>query len=136
MAVSGSKASKVSEFQKWFSEAHEAGMAAGNASVPTPMVVGSPSTPFGNDIDPKKPTYFVADGVCGFAWVNVKPGTSSFAKWMVKSDKARKDAYYGGVTVWVGYFGQSMTRKEAYASAFANVLRKYGVTAYANSRMD
>ena len=130
-----SKASKA-DFAKWFNEAHAAGMAAGEALVPKPMVVGSPSTPFGSDVDHNKPTYYVPSGVCGFAWVNVKPGTSSFAKWLVKFGKGRSDSYYGGVSVWVSYFGQSMEKKEAYAEAFAKVLSGYGVKCYANSRMD
>ena len=30
------------------------------------MVVGTPTTPLGNDIDYSKETYYVADGLCGF----------------------------------------------------------------------
>ena len=40
------------------------------------------------------------------------------------------------VEIWVGEFNQSVTRKEAYAQAFAEVLREAGVTAYASSRKD
>ena len=46
-----------------YSEAHSAGMAAGHGCTPTPMVVGTPTTPLGNDIDYSKDTYYVAD-VC------------------------------------------------------------------------
>ena len=28
----------------------------------------------GDDIDYTKETYYVADGMCGFAWINIKPG--------------------------------------------------------------
>jgi hypothetical protein len=36
----------------------------------------------------------------------------------------------------VGEFGQSLEQKEAYASAYAAVLKNYGVNVYTNSRMD
>ena len=41
-----------------YAEAHALGIAAGNACSPTPMVVGTPTTPLGNDIDYSKDTYF------------------------------------------------------------------------------
>ena len=44
---------------------------------------------------------------CGFAWVNVKPGTSKFAKWLKEKELASKDSFKGGVTIWVGDFNQS-----------------------------
>jgi len=62
-----------------YSEAHALGIAAGNGCSPTPMVVGTPTTPLGNDIDYSKDTYYVSDGVCGFAWVNIKPARAAFA---------------------------------------------------------
>ena len=43
------------------------------ACTPTPMMVGEPTTPLGNDIDYSKDTWLVNDGVCGFAWINIKP---------------------------------------------------------------
>ena len=128
--------SKFANFSAVYAKAQAAGMAAGQGARPTPMVVGSPSTPFGNDVDPKQPTYYVSEGVCGFAWVNVRPGNSSFAKWLVANKVARK-AYEGGVQIWVSEFNQSMARKEAYAEAMAAVFRnELGVKAYAGSRMD
>lgn len=126
----------ISQFEALYIKAREAGLEAGNGSKPTPMIVGSPSTVFGDDIDPTKPTYFVEDGVCGFAWVNVKPGNSAFAKYLVKSGRAHSDSYYGGITIWVSDYNQSMQRKEAYAHAFAKVLSDAGIRAYASSRMD
>ena len=61
-----------------YEQAHAAGMAAGNGCTPTPMVVGQPTTPLGNDIDYSKETYYVSDGVCGFAWINIKPARGKF----------------------------------------------------------
>ena len=119
-----------------YSEAHSAGMAAGHGCTPTPMVVGTPTTPLGDDIDYSKDTYYVADGLCGFAWINIKPARGKFVTWLKKADIGRKDNYYGGYTIWVSEFGQSVTRKENYARAFAKVLGDNGITAYNMSRLD
>ena len=122
--------------QEIYSEAHSAGLAAGHGCTPTPMVVGTPTTPLGNDIDYSKDTYYVADGMCGFAWINIKPARGKFVKFLKDNDIGRKDSYYGGYTIWVSGFGQSMTRKENYARAFVKVLNDNGLKAYAMSRMD
>ena len=119
-----------------YAEAHAAGMTAGNGCTPTPMVVGQPTTPLGDDIDYEKDTYYVSDGVCGFAWINIKPARGAFVKYLKENHIGRKDSYYGGYTIWVSGFGQSLTRKENYARAFTEVLRKNGLTAYSMSRMD
>ena len=104
--------------------AHEAGLRAGHLITPTPMIVESAGR-----------RYHVPDGLCGFAWITIKPGTSSFARALVKDGTARK-AYGGGVQVWVGEFNQSVARKSAYAEAYAKVLREAGINAYAGSRLD
>ena len=119
-----------------YAEAHAAGMAAGNGCTPTPMVVGTPTTPLGNDIDYSKETYYVADGPCGFAWINIKPARGKFVKYLKDNNIGRKDSYYGGYTIWVSGFGQSLDRKSAYARAFVKVLNENGLKAYAMSRMD
>ena len=119
-----------------YSEAHALGIKAGNGCSPTPMVVGTPTTPLGNDIDYSKDTYYVSDGVCGFAWVNIKPARGKFVKYLKDNDIGRKDSYYGGYTIWVSGFGQSLARKESYARAFAKHLEQNGITAISMSRMD
>jgi hypothetical protein len=101
-------------------------MEAGAAIVPRPMIVQDGT---GHVYEP------VMDGVCGFASVTVFPGTSSFARWASKNAGWRK-AYGGGMQLWVGQFNQSMTRKEAYARAFAQVLRDGGFDARSGSLMD
>ncbi len=116
-------------------KAHEAGLKAVKDCTPVPMTVGSPTTVLGNDIDYSKKTYFVEGGVCGFAWIKIAEGRSSFAKWAKTNLRAHK-SYSGGVDIWVGDFGQSMQRKEAYAYAYADVLQDAGVKAYGQSRMD
>ena len=74
---------------------------------------------------------------CGFAWVNIKPGTSKIAKYLKEKHSARK-SYYGGIDVWNpgNSRTQSMDIKEAGAQAFAKVLTENGFNAYAMSRAD
>ena len=122
--------------QEIYTEAHSAGMAAGHGCTPTPMVVGTPTTPLGDDIDYTKDTYYVSDGLCGFAWINIKPARGKFVTWLKKASIGRTDSYYGGYTIWVSEFGQSVARKENYARAFAKVLGDNGITAYNMSRLD
>jgi hypothetical protein len=116
--------SASSGFPALYEAAHKAGHAAAVGSSPTPMVVSGMGK-----------SYYVSEGVCGFAWIVVKPGNSPFANWLKKTGKGDK-AYGGGVDIWVGDYGQSLDRKSAYASAFAKVLSEAGIRAYSNSRMD
>lgn len=111
------------DWQAVYNEAHAAGMAAGEAKVPQPMVVVGGGQ-----------TYHVPSGVCGFAWIHF-PGNCSFAKWAKKMNLSSDD-YPTGKCIWVSYFNQSMEQKESYAYAFAAVLCKHGVDARARSRMD
>lgn len=130
---------RYAAYAELLANAQAAGRLAGQEAVPPVMIVGSPSTPLGNDIDPTKPIYVEHEGPCGFAWVKVNPGTCSFAKWLVKVGAARA-AYPKGVQIWIGEHGQSLARKEAHASAMAAVLNASplldGVRIYAGSRMD
>ena len=107
-------------------EATEAGNAAVKKCIPDPMVVCQNG----------KPIDIVMDGVCGFAWVSIRPGNCRFAKYMKEIGLGRADSYEGGVTYWIGEFNQSMSKKETFAHAFAEVLNKYGINANVRSRMD
>lgn len=102
--------------------ARDAGLAAVGALHITPMVI--------NGYAP------IADGVCGFAWVNIRPGNGPLARYLKLLGFARPDSYLGGVSLWVSEFNQSLAKKEAYAFAFAKVLQDAGVRAYAGSRID
>lgn len=117
---------KKSELRKLFNDAKRAGEAAASAHTPTPMIV--------NDARGGK-QYFVAAGVCGFASVVIRPGTSQAARYGSKHFGYRK-AYYGGVSMSVSQYGQSLETKEAFANAYAEVLSAAGITAYVDSRMD
>ena len=76
-------------------------------------------------------------GYCGFAWVTVHEKASTKLGRALKSVGFRKE-YGGGLSLWNpgGSFTQSMDIKEAGAEAYAEVLRKYGLNAYACSRAD
>lgn len=116
-------------------KAHAAGRAAGEAATPTPMVVVQRENPL-DDTSPVVKTYApVADGLCGFAWIRIRPGNSSYARWAKKTLGAHS-GYYGGTEIWVDGFGQSVARKEAYARAYAEVLQAAGISAYPDSRLD
>jgi hypothetical protein len=122
------------EFQELYNRAHAAGMAAGTQTQPVGMMVVQRANPL-DDTSPVKQAWAVPEGVCGFAWITIRPATSKFARWLKKTNKGRT-AYGGGLQIWVGQFNQSMQRKEDYAAAFAKVLREAGVNAWSGSRMD
>jgi hypothetical protein len=124
----------TTNYEALYERADKAGEAAAEAAKPTPIIVGQPSTPLGSDIDYSKPTYYIPEGLCGFAWVKF-PGNTGFGRWAKKTGRASA-SYGGGLQVWVRGYGQSVDRKTAYAQAFAAVLRDAGVKAYAESRLD
>lgn len=129
----------MSAEQKIFDEALEAGKKAWAECTPTPMVVGEAKSLFSSGIDYSKPTYYVADGVCGFAWVTIKPARGKFVSWLKKNKIGRTGTYGGWMissNVNKSDFSQSMQRKEAFCEAFAKVLRNHGLNAYAESRLD
>lgn len=131
---------------KSFRELCEKADAAGTAAVEVlqviPMVVGSETTLFSGKLDYTKPTYFVADGLCGFAWISITPeykGNTSLGKEERKVLEAmgfRKNDYEKTYQLSVSAFNQSIQKKEAYAAAYAKVLRSNGIRAYSNSRLD
>ena len=125
----------TAQARRIFKQAHDAGMAAGTAHTPTPMIVGTPTPPFGNDIDYSKRTYHVPSGLCGFAWVVIRPGNSSLAR-QAKKLGIGGSAYGGGVSIWIHEHGQSYECKQKHAHAYARVLSEHGVDAYAQSRLD
>lgn len=127
---------KKAEMKALYKRADAAGKAAAEKRVPIPMVVVQRANPLDDNSPIVKRYAPVMGGVCGFAWVNIKPGYSAFANWLKKNKLADK-SYYGGVDVWVGGYGQSMEKKEAYANAFAAVLRaEAGINAMSMSRLD
>lgn len=133
-AEKAARTARYKAFADLMADAWRAGMEAGAAIRPTTMVVVEPSNP----LDPSSPPRNVwrePEGPCGFAWVSVHPGTSSFARWLTKSGGAQR-SYGGGVSIWISQFNQSVERKEACAEAMARVLKAAGINAYAGSRLD
>jgi hypothetical protein len=78
------------------------------------------------------------DWYCGFAWVTVyEKGSTKLGRALLKSGFTK--AYGGGLQLWnpSGHGTQSMSVKEAGASAAARVLKeRLGVTVYAGGRAD
>jgi hypothetical protein len=122
------------ELKAIFDEAHEAGIAAVKKTTPTPMIVSQHANML-DDSSPVEKAWWVDSGACGFAWINIHPGTSKAARYAKKYLDARV-GYPSGMQIWVSDFGQSVELKEAYANAFAAVLRKHDIKAYAGSRLD
>lgn len=116
-------------------EAKAAGVAAGNAAQCVPMHVVQRANVM-DDASPIVHRYEpVMDGVCGFASVVIRPATSGFAKWL-KTKGYASPHYYGGYSIFIGEHNQSLTRKEAHASAMAEVFGRYGYNAHCDSRID
>jgi len=123
-------------------KANAAGIAAVEKLNVVPMIVGQETSLFSNVIDRSKPTYYVADGVCGFAWVDVYPVNKGNTRDGKEERKLlerfgfRKNDYEKTYQLWISAYNQSMQKKETYARAFAEVLRSNGLKAYSGSRMD
>jgi hypothetical protein len=106
-----------------------------------PMVIGQ-ETYFGSGVIDPSTREYVSDGPCGFAWVLVFPankGNTRLGKEerrVLESAGFRKNDYEKSYQLWISDFNQSMQKKEAYARAFAEVLRENGIRAYSGSRMD
>jgi hypothetical protein len=122
------------DFESLYNKAHAAGMLAAGNHIPTPMIVQQHENMM-NDNSPVVKNYFCSGGVCGFAEIIIKPATCAFVRYL-KSRKIGRNYYYGGWSIWVYEFGQSMELKEKYADAFAKVLKEYGINASSMSRMD
>lgn len=126
----------TARFAEVFEKAFLAGLEAGYSALPKPMTVVAHSDPF-DDTSPPEKVWHVSEGACGFAWVNVRPGTSSFARWLKKNVERARKSYHGGVDFWISEHGQSVERKSVHADAMAKVLRdELGVKAYGASRLD
>jgi len=96
-------------------EAQLAGCAAVAALRVAPMIVNG-----------REGSYFVEGGVCGFARVEVRPRNTAWAKWLREACGWYSSDYHKCVTLNIHEFGQSLQRKEVYASAFADFLTSKG----------
>lgn len=136
VGIKGKNKAQSEVFADAFAKAVDAGLKAGAAKKPTPMIVTQHSNPM-DDKSPALKEWYVPEGPCGFAWIKVSPGNSPFANWL-KLNKFASKAYGGGVDIWISDFDQSVEQKEACASAMAKVLQmELGMSSiYAMSRLD
>lgn len=116
-----------SKLQAIHQQAHEAGHKAAMAHNPRPMVIRDEMS--GHTYEP------ILDGVCGFAWVVIRPGNSPYANFLKRHNLGDR-GYGGGVHIWVSDYNQSMEKKEAYAQAYAATVCANGIQASWSSRMD
>lgn len=127
---------RYARFAEIFADANKAGWEAHEAALPQPMVVEEVQPLTGV---PTGKQWHVAEGLCGFAWVTVRPGSSSFARWLVKQGHARS-SYQGGVMIWVSTQTQSYDRKTAFAQAMAAVFTEApelaGLRIFPGGRLD
>lgn len=124
------------KYAQILNEAHEAGMAAGSAKTPQPMVVTERVNPL-DDSSAVKNRWYVPSGICGFASVITKEhGNGKFVRYLKSAGEGKKHYYGGHYVKWVREFGQSYEQKVAYAHAYADVLNNYGIKAYVEDRLD
>jgi hypothetical protein len=113
-----------------FQEAVEAAAKAFDEVTPRPMVVSSGIQ-----------QYYISEGVCGFAYVKIRPATGAFVKYLKAQGLGHK-AYGGGYEIcsWelggVGRGSQSYERAMAAARAAEKVLAGYGLNVFAYGRLD
>ena len=108
-----------------FENARKVGRKAGLGETPVPMqVIGSDQS------------FLVEGGVCGFAWIEIRPARGPLVTYLKKSKQGYYSEYERAYIFNIHDFNQSLTRKEAMAEAMAEHLRKCGYNVYAGSRMD
>jgi len=107
------------EYQIHLRDAEAVGHNAGVNHKPTPMRVYQADLK-GNRLSEDS---IIDDGPCGFAWINIKPATKRFVKWLKETGRARTDSYYGGVTIWIHDHNQSYEKKKKHAEAMASYLQ-------------
>lgn len=97
------------------------GKKAAEECIPTPMWIEGFTAP-------------ISDGACGFAWVELPDGRSSFSRWLRKTETISK--YDRGRRIWSMHPSQSVERAQKYCDAFAQVLRLNGIECKVEWRYD
>lgn len=127
-----------SDLRDLVQKAVDAAKVAHANAVPAPMRVVQRANPLDDNSAVVRDYGIISDGVCGFAWVIVRPGNSALAKYLVSIGMGRK-SYEGGIRVSMSgmFASQSMERGYAAACAFAKVLNDAGFErVYPDSRID
>ena len=120
------RAERYAKFKIIWERAVEVGHKAAIEACPMPMVVKNVQT---------NEQWHVSEGACGFARVHLVKGNTSFAHWAKKNAGFTKH-YYGGLSLSVSAYNQSVERKTAFADAVCEVLKSEGIDCYASSRLD
>lgn len=129
-------------FDAIFNEASEAAVKAYKEAKPHPVIFGQAVDIFSNKMVPGSEE-LCTEGVCGFAWINIKPARGPFISWLKKNNRGDRGVY-GGWTLGTYDItdhtcnSQSLARKEAACRAFVEVLREYfpGMRIWVSSRLD
>jgi hypothetical protein len=128
--------SRAEGFEKVWIDACVAGRLAGSGHTPTAMIVEKHTNQL-DDSSPVEKSWTVSEGVCGFAWITIRPGNCAFANWLkAKSPGHTNKGYYGGLEYSILDYNQSYERKIKHAEAMAKVLQKAGIDATASGRLD
>lgn len=136
-AKKNDKESQLKDYKNLLDSAIAAGEIAASNCIPEPMIVVQRESVWDDNSPIVEVFEPVMGGVCGFAWITIKPANSAFANFIKKQTYIQSHkAYTGGLSIWVSAYGQSMELKQAFASAFAKVLKDAGINAYSESRMD
>lgn len=119
--------SREDEFEELWNRAVMAGREAGVEVNPPKFI----PTQRANPLDDSSPIVKQWEPVtmCGSAYVGVKPGNSAFAKWLVKTGKAQRNDYRGGVFFSIWDYNQCVEKKMAHANAMARVFAEAGIQA-------
>lgn len=119
-----------------YKDAHAAGCKAWEECTPNGVTFGQAKGLTGNEIVPGTESY-CSEGLCGFAWIIVKPARGPFIKYCKENNIGSKHCYPGWYIPARGpWDSQSVERKEAYATAFAGVLRENNIYCSNSSRLD
>lgn len=76
---------------------------------------------------------------CGFAWIVVRPARGAFVAWCKQQGYGRS-GYRGGMHIWYSKLHQLPTQSisvhQAAVDAAVKILRKHGIDAVGDSRLD
>lgn len=109
-------------WKKLFEIAHKAGVEASQQVIPTPMFISGHNLP-------------VLEGECGGAFIIISDARTGFARWLKKQDFGYSHPK-GGYVISAKVESQSRERAEAYAKAFAKVIRMNGVDCRTETYLD
>ena len=121
------RAERYNEFAELWKRAYTAGIESGHAYNPRAMIV--------RESGENGRQWLCPEGLCGFAWITIRPANCSFARYLKANNIGRK-AYNGGWQIWISEFNQSMERKSVCASTIAQILNNAGINAYPGFRAD